>query len=394
MISILIILLLFAVAITAVLPTLLNRSRIAQDERDQSNTDIALDRIHEVKDMDTENRIEAEDEIRNSLLEDTESMEAVASKFIPFRHSLWIPVFLVGVSVGIYSQIGNPVLMFDGVQPSPAESAHRPENLEAMIQQLEDRIEKDPDNIEALQIAARVYSTIGNSTKAEEAYRRLNDLSPGNPDYLTGIANAVILNSNDTYTPEAESFVKQALTIDPLHESALWISALGASSQGEIEQSIRQLEILLTLVQDEAEVRQSLLAMIDQQRALPGNESGIDQAEGKTLIVEVVLDDNLSALVSSADTVFVTAKAASGPPAPLAVRELTVDDLPLTVILSSAHSMIDTMTVDHFDDILIQARISKGGTAEMNSGDIASEEILISGQPENRLSLTISEVIE
>jgi len=56
--------------------------------------------------------------------------------------------------------------------------------------------------------------------------------------------------------------------------------------------------------------------------------------------------------------------------------------------------MIDTMTVDHFDDILIQARISKGGTAEMNSGDIASEEILISGQPENRLSLTISEVIE
>ncbi|MCY4312984.1 MAG: c-type cytochrome biogenesis protein CcmI, partial [Gammaproteobacteria bacterium] len=265
MTPILIILLLFAVVIAAVLPALLNRSRIAQDEREQSNADIALERMQEIKGMDSKDRIEAEDEIKNSLLEDAKATETASSKIIPFRHSLWIPVFLIGVSAGLYFQIGSPSLMFDASLPAQAEATHTPESIEAMIRQLEERIQDDPDNIEALQIAGQVYSTIGDSAKAETTYRRLNELAPGNPDYLTGLANAVILNSNDVYTPAAESFVRQALTIDPQHQNALWISALGASSRGEIESSIEQLEVLLALVEDEEEVRQSLLTMIEQQ---------------------------------------------------------------------------------------------------------------------------------
>ncbi|MYB33690.1 MAG: c-type cytochrome biogenesis protein CcmI [Gammaproteobacteria bacterium] len=395
MIPILVILLLFVVAIVAILPALLNRSRISRDEREKSNTDIALERIQEVGDMDNEDRIEAEDEIKNNLLEDTRITETTASKIIPFRHSLWIPVFLIGVSVGLYFQIGNPGLMFDASLPSQTEVVHTPESIEVMIRRLEEKIEEDPDNLEALQIAGQVYLTIGDSVKAEAAYRRLNDLLPGNPDHLTGLANAVILNNNDTYTPEAESFVKQALTIDPQHQNALWISALGASSRGEIESSIEQLEALLTMVQNEEEVRQSLLTMIEQQRAMLNGESGTDQAgEGKTLIVEVVLDERLSGMVSSTDTVFVIARAANGPPAPLAVRKLVVGDLPITVSLSNVHSMIETMTVDDFEDIVIQARISKSGTAQSNPGDIASKPILISGDPENPLSLTINDILE
>ncbi len=395
MIPTLIILLLFAVAIVAVLPALLNRSRITQDEREQSNADIALDRIWEIRDMANEDRIEAENEIRDNLLEDTRTTETAACKTIPFRHSLWIPVFLIGISTGLYFQIGNPGLMFDASLAQHAEAVHTPENIETMIRQLEEKIEEDPDNIEALQIAGQVYSARGNSIKAEAVYRRLNDLSPGNPDYLAGLANAVILNNNDTYTPEAESFVRQALTIDPQHQNALWISALGASSRGEMEDSIRQLEILLTMVQNEEEVRQSLLAMIAQQRAMLNSESETDQAgAGKTLTVEVVLDEHLSGMISSTDTVFVIARAANGPPAPLAVRKLVVEDLPITVSLSSAHSMIETMTVDDFEDIIIQARISKSGTARSGPGDIVSKPVLISGKPENTLSLTINDILE
>ncbi|MCY4228879.1 MAG: c-type cytochrome biogenesis protein CcmI [Gammaproteobacteria bacterium] len=396
MTPILIILLLFAVVIAAVLPALLNRSRIAQDEREQSNADIALERMQEIKGMDSQDRIEAEDEIKNSLLEDAKATETASSKIIPFRHSLWIPVFLIGVSAGLYFQIGSPSLMFDASLPAQAEATHTPESIEAMIRQLEERIQDDPDNIEALQIAGQVYSTIGDSAKAETTYRRLNELAPGNPDYLTGLANAVILNSNDVYTPEAESFVRQALTIDPQHQNALWISALGASSRGEIESSIEQLEVLLALVEDEEEVRQSLLTMIEQQRAiLSGNETEQGQAvEGKTLTVKVALDERLSGMASPTDTVFVVARAAGGPPAPLAVRKLVVGDLPITVNLSSAHSMIESMTVDNFEDIVIQARISKSGTAQSNLGDLVSKSILIAGKPSNPLHLIINDILE
>ncbi len=395
MIPVLIMLLLTAVAIISILPALLNRLRIEQHGRELSNTDIALHRMDEIQYMDQEERNEAEDEIKNNLLQDTKSTETPANKIIPFRHSLWIPVFLIGISVGTYFQIGNPSLMFGLSHHALTDTANLPENIEQMILQLEERIEQSPNNIETLEVAGQVYSTLGNSVKAEAIYAKLNDLSPGNPDYLTRLANAVILNNNDTYTREAESYIEQALAIDPLHQDAIWISALGASSRGEIENSLEQLELLLTLVEDEEEVRQSLLTMIRQQQALLSTNDETDQVgQGKILTIEVVLDNNLSQHVSSTDTVFVTAKAANGPPAPLAIRKLTVGNLPQIVHLSNAHSMIEGMTVDQFEDIVIQARVSKSGTAQRSSGDIVSDSIQISGHPENVLSLTINEIIQ
>ena len=395
MIPALIMLLLTTVAILAVLPVLLNRFRIEQNGREHSNTDIALYRMDEIQHMDHEDRIEAEDEIKNNLLEDTKTKQTLNNKIIPFRYSLWIPVFLIGISLGLYYQIGDPSLMFGTAQHPQTETTAIPENIEEMIRQLEEKIEQNPNNIESLEVAGNVYSTIGKSLKAEAVYRRLNDLSPGNPDYLTSLANAVILNNNDTYTLEAETYIKQALAIDPQHQNAIWISALGASSRGEIENSIEQLEFLLTLIQDEQEVRQSLLTMIKQQRALLNNN--VENAEvdqGKILTVEIALDKNLFQYVSSNDIVFVTAKATNGPPAPLAIRKLAVGDLPKTVQLSSADSMIENMTVDQFEDIIIQARISKSGTAQRNSGDVVSNSIQISGEPEEILSLTIDEIIQ
>ncbi|MCY4050097.1 MAG: c-type cytochrome biogenesis protein CcmI [Gammaproteobacteria bacterium] len=395
MIPALIMLLLTTVAIIAVLPVLLNRFRIEQNGREHSNTDIALYRMDEIQHMDHEDRIEAEDEIKNNLLEDTKTKQTLNNKIIPFRYSLWIPVFLIGISLGLYYQIGDPSLMFGTAQHPQTETTAIPENIEEMIRQLEEKIEQNPNNIESLEVAGNVYSTIGKSLKAEAVYRRLNDLSPGNPDYLTSLANAVILNNNDTYTLEAETYIKQALAIDPQHQNAIWISALGASSRGEIENSIEQLEFLLTLIQDEQEVRQSLLTMIKQQRALLNNN--VENAEvdqGKILTVEIALDKNLFQYVSSNDIVFVTAKATNGPPAPLAIRKLAVGDLPKTVQLSSADSMIENMTVDQFEDIIIQARISKSGTAQRNSGDVVSNSIQISGEPEEILSLTIDEIIQ
>ncbi|MCY4218639.1 MAG: c-type cytochrome biogenesis protein CcmI [Gammaproteobacteria bacterium] len=395
MIPALIMLLLTTVAIIAVLPVLLNRFRIEQNGREHSNTDIALYRMDEIQHMDHEDRIEAEDEIKNNLLEDTKTKQTLNNKIIPFRYSLWIPVFLIGISLGLYYQIGDPSLMFGTAQHPQTETTAIPENIEEMIRQLEEKIEQNPNNIESLEVAGNVYSTIGKSLKAEAVYRRLNDLSPGNPDYLTSLANAVILNNNDTYTLEAETYIKQALAIDPQHQNAIWISALGASSRGEIENSIEQLEFLLTLIQDEQEVRQSLLTMIKQQRALLNNN--VENAEvdqGKILTVEIALDKNLFQYVSSNDIVFVTAKATNGPSAPLAIRKLAVGDLPKTVQLSSADSMIENMTVDQFEDIIIQARISKSGTAQRNSGDVVSNSIQISGEPEEILSLTIDEIIQ
>lgn len=395
MIAILVVLLILAIPIAAVLPALLNRSSIAQDHRSSFNTDIAIERMEEVTHIDGHERLEAEDEIKSHLLEDTRSKEVIADKIISIRYSLWIPVFLIGLSIGLYVELGAPSLMFNSSRTVQKDSSLSPRNIDAMIGQLEEKIKQNPNDIEALQIAGQVYATIGNTSKAESTYRRLNDLSPGNPDYLTGLANAVILNNQDAYTKEAETLIGQALAIDPQHQNALWISALGASSRGEIEQSIRQLETLLSLVQNESEVRQSLLSMIEQQRALLNNASISEEPpDGKLIAVEVVLGDGLADQLADSDTVFVIAKAMKGPPAPLAVRKLAVGDLPSTLSLSRAHAMIEGMTIDDFEEIEIQARVSRNATTQAAPGDLVSDSKMISGKQEAPTTLLINKVLD
>jgi cytochrome c-type biogenesis protein CcmH len=95
--------------------------------------------------------------------------------------------------------------------------------------------------------------------------------------------------------------------------------------------------------------------------------------QSRSLKVSVSLDDNLKQQVSSENAVFIYAKATSGPPMPLAVKRLTVSDLPVTVELSDADAMIPTMMLSSFEEIIIGARVSKSGNPVAQPGDLYIE---------------------
>jgi len=67
--------------------------------------------------------------------------------------------------------------------------------------------------------------------------------------------------------------------------------------------------------------------------------------------------------VQPGDSLFVFAKAASGPPMPLAVKRLTVADLPVEVSLSDADAMMPQLKISGFQQIQLTARISRAGNA-------------------------------
>ena len=58
---------------------------------------------------------------------------------------------------------------------------------------------------------------------------------------------------------------------------------------------------------------------------------------------------------------------------PLAVKRLTVADLPVTVELSDADAMIPSMKLSAFDKIVVGARISKSGQPIAQPGDFFIE---------------------
>ena len=79
------------------------------------------------------------------------------------------------------------------------------------------------------------------------------------------------------------------------------------------------------------------------------------------LRVDVDLASELRSKVQPGDSVFIFARATSGPPAPLAAKRLTVADLPVTVELGDADAMMPQLKLSNFPEVQLVARISRAG---------------------------------
>jgi cytochrome c-type biogenesis protein CcmH len=116
-------------------------------------------------------------------------------------------------------------------------------------------------------------------------------------------------------------------------------------------------------------------------------------AGGKRLHVKVTLADELKQKTSPEDTVFIFAKAAEGPPMPLAVVKKQVKDLPLEVVLDDSMSMMQGMNLSAFEQLVIGARVSKSGRPVPSPGDFEGLTEPVSPGQEAHYSVTIQRVI-
>ncbi|MBN8482274.1 MAG: hypothetical protein J0L88_11860, partial [Xanthomonadales bacterium] len=91
---------------------------------------------------------------------------------------------------------------------------------------------------------------------------------------------------------------------------------------------------------------------------------------GPRLIVRVRLDPKLAARLDPNATLFVFARAAAGPPMPLAIHRAGARALPLTVTLDDSMGMMPTMKLSMFPEVVIGARVSASGNAMAQSGDL------------------------
>src|SRR5690606_4937446 len=71
------------------------------------------------------------------------------------------------------------------------------------------------------------------------------------------------------------------------------------------------------------------------------------------LVVEVSLDPKLADKLDPDATLFVFARAPSGPPMPLAIERLPASKLPLTVTLDESKGMLPDMKLSMFPQVVI-----------------------------------------
>jgi cytochrome c-type biogenesis protein CcmH len=106
--------------------------------------------------------------------------------------------------------------------------------------------------------------------------------------------------------------------------------------------------------------------------------------------VEIAIDPQLSEGLNGNETVFVVARAANGPPTPLAVRRMTVADLPVRIGLSDSDAMVDGMNLSTFPEIVITARVSMTGDVQARPGDLQgqTDAVSILEAPSARLNIS------
>jgi cytochrome c-type biogenesis protein CcmH len=114
---------------------------------------------------------------------------------------------------------------------------------------------------------------------------------------------------------------------------------------------------------------------------------------GAQLHVEVALDPKLANKLTPGDVLFVYAKAASGPPMPLAIQRMDATKLPVSVTLTDGMGMLPSMKLSQFPQVVVGARVSKSGNALPQSGDLQVLSKPLAVTTTDPIKLTIDQVV-
>ncbi|WP_294635716.1 tetratricopeptide repeat protein [uncultured Aquabacterium sp.] len=188
---------------------------------------------------------------------------------------------LAGAVVG-YLAVGQPGMWSARVPHQQAVVAPSGEGgaieVEAMVQRLASRLQKQPDDVDGWRKLIRSYETLQRFDDAVVAWRRLLQLVPPDADQLTEYAVTLGMARGQRLSGEPEQVLEQALKLDPDHVQALALLGSAAFERGNHALAIARWQALLARAPADTEVRARIQAQIDKARALAGSDAGAGAA--------------------------------------------------------------------------------------------------------------------
>ncbi|WP_073662011.1 c-type cytochrome biogenesis protein CcmI, partial [Pseudomonas aeruginosa] len=344
------------------------RGRRAQAEEDRTALNVALyqERIAELAGQQAAGTLTAEQlengraEAARELLADTEgSGEERSSRLgraIPLVAALLVPL----VALGLYLHWGAS----DKVELA-REFAQAPHSMEEMTARLERAVQAQPDSAQGWYFLGRTYMTQERGADAARAFERSAELSGRQPELLGQWAQALYFSGGKKMTAQIKALADEALKGDPAEVTTLGLLGIAAFEEQRYADAIGFWERLVSVLPNEDPARSAIQGGIQRARERM-TEAGqtppapaAPAAAGVTLTVKVDISDAVKGQVKADDSVFVFARAVGGPPMPLAVKRLTVADLPAEVSLSDADAMMPQLKLSGFPQVELVARVSR-----------------------------------
>lgn len=416
-------------ALLFVIPTLLRNKDIELKnlEHDAVNITVYRDQIAEL-DKDLENDIlsqeqydKSKQELQQRMLQDVTGREKVVlqknKKFQNIALATVIVLVLPLAAVFLYLNIGDTRGLLPQAQLASATQMNRSSggggggaedmsghDFSAALENLIARLSSNPEDVEGWVMLARTYTAMERYTEASNTYAKLADLVPNNPQILSDYARTLALRNQGTLAGKPTELLYQALGIDPQYPPALALAGHAEFEQEHYEKASAHWEKLLAAIPVDSPLAKSVKDSIAEAKllALGGSKEKTSEPQQVTAAAtpreeaniqpvnngsdaeankptsptslsvsgRVSIQPELAAKVAKGDTLFIYARAKTGPKMPLAILRLTASDLPASFKLTDDMAMTPTMKMSSFPEVVIEARISKSGQAVPASGDL------------------------
>ena len=287
-------------------------------------------------------------------------------------------VLIVGVSLGLYAYQGRPGI------PSVSGDAAQPPDIESMVESLAARLEDEPNDIEGWKMLGRSYMTLQNFPAAVSAYERAVELEGSQQaQTLVDLGTAMLARDQSRIEGRTSALFESALSLNPLNPEALFYGGIAALNRGNTELAAERWEKLLSLNPPD-NIRTVLEERIAEWRGeAPASINPASEQAGVVVTANIEIGTAVTAELPPDATVFIIARDPAQPSPPIAVARRQLSELPVTVPLGDADSMIPGRSLSAFPQIELVARVSISGEPVAQSGDWYASAVVEPGRERN-----------
>jgi cytochrome c-type biogenesis protein CcmH len=393
-----------ALALAFVLPALTRRHvDEEQSSRARANVLIHRDQLTEL-DADLKNNTISKEqydagrrEVERRVLEDTlaslHDTPADATgrgKWAAIALSVVIPL----AAVGLYLKLGAPQSVSPEMASADAAQANGQaphgssmEKIREMADKLAERLKQQPNDGEGWSMLARSYRVLGQFKEASDAYQHAIKLVPGDAQLYADYADAMGMAQGQNLEGEPMRLIEQSLKLDPNNIKALALAGTAAYDKKDFSAAGDYWQKAIQLSPPDSEFTRSLQASLEDAKSQAGGKplaqnlpnimpeqspqaATAAAAPGASVTGKVSVAPALAGKIAPSDTVFIYARAETGPPMPLAILKRKASELPVDFTLDDSSAMAPNLRLSNFPKVMVLARISKTGNAMPQAGDL------------------------
>ena len=299
-------------------------------------------------------------------------------------------------AVVLYVLLGNQAALIEA--HATADPVLTDPKIVAMVERLAERMKTNPEDGNGWALLGRSYMRMGRFNDSAAAFAQAATRLPENAPLLADWADVLAQTQGGRMEGKPTELVNRALQLDPDHLKSLALLGAAAQERGDRPGAIaayRRMRAQFPPGSEEAKELDGVLAdlgappdagagpklaasapapstMAAAPAPVPSTSAGAPAAVA-TASVEgrVDIDAKLKARIEAGDILFVFARNPSGSRMPLAVMRVpAAGEWPRAFALTDAMAMAPGMTISAAKAVVIEARISKGGTAMPQPGDL------------------------